>query len=123
MAPLPRPMDRHIQIWLSSGGGGRRLAPAPVGDAGWCSPVRSSSAAGRPDLCATSGTSTSGSMDTVDYPQCSLLRSSSIAGRPDLRATSGASTTGIVGTVDELLELATTGPLLPHHDDSSSHGL
>jgi hypothetical protein len=84
--------------------------------------LRSSSTAGRSDLCAAPGASTSGGVDTVDDLQRSPLRSSSTAGRPDLHAAPRASTTGIVATVDELLEPAIDGSLLPHHDDGSSRG-
>jgi hypothetical protein len=115
------PWTGTVQMWPSfGGGGGQRPAASPVGDAGRCSPVRSSSAAGRPDLCVAPGASTSDDVDTMDGLQCSLLRSSSAAGRPDLHAAPDASTTGIVATVDELLEPAAAIPLLPHHDDGSS---
>jgi hypothetical protein len=69
-----------IQMW--PGSGGRRLAASPISDASRCSPVRSSSAAGRPDLCVTPDASTSGSVETVDDPQRSLLQSSSATSPP-----------------------------------------
>jgi hypothetical protein len=91
-----------VWMWPGSAGGGRRPVASPISHAGRCSPLWSSSAVGRPDLCATPGASTFSGVDTVDDPRQSHPRSPSAAGRPDHHFTPGASTSGGVDTLDGL---------------------
>jgi hypothetical protein len=53
-------------MWPSLVGGGRCPTTSPIGHAGRCSHLWSSSAAGQPDLCTTPGASTFNGVDTVD---------------------------------------------------------
>jgi hypothetical protein len=143
VTPLPRPLDQHRSdvAWFHGEGGrcpagslinhASRRSPLRsfstvgflIGHASQRSPLQSSSAVGWPSPFAQPlAHPPPVGVDIVDDLRRSSPRSSSAVGRPDLCVVPGTSTSGGVDTMDELLGAAAIGPLLPHHDDGSSHG-